>query len=111
VRLVARRDKGSCAYCGGEVIGERGWDFSVQHRLRRGSGGTVRAFVNLPGNLVLLHGSATTSCHGLVEGNPGWARANGYRVDDGITLPAETPIEHAVHGRVLLADDGTWEAA
>lgn len=111
VGIVARRDEASCAYCGSEILGERGWDWSVQHRLRRGGGSTVREFVNLPGNLVLLCGSATTRCHGLVEGNPAWARENGFRVDDGITLPADTPIAHAVHGRVLLADDGTWTEA
>lgn len=111
VRLVAKRDKGRCAVCGEQVQGERGWDFSVQHRLRRGGGGTRRPWVNLPGNLVLACGSATTACHGRIEENPAWAREHGYRVDDGVTLPANTPIEHAVHGRVLLADDGTWTEA
>lgn len=111
VGIVAKRDKGSCAYCGGEIHGERGWDWSVQHRLRRGGGGTEREFVNLPGNLVLLCGSGTTGCHGEIEGNPAGARALGFRVDDGITLPADTPIHHAVHGLALLADDGTWTEA
>lgn len=112
VGIVAKRDQGSCAYCGGEILGERGWDWSVQHRLRRGNGGTDREFVNLAGNLVLLCGSGTTKCHGLVEGNPAWARQHGFRVDDGETLPADTPIEHAVHGRVLLDDEGgTWTEA
>lgn len=108
VGIVARRDQGSCAYCGSGIQGERGFDWSVQHRLRRGNGGTDREFVNLAGNLVLLCGSGTTRCHGLVEGQPAWARDHGFRVDDGVTLPADTPIAHALHGRVLLDDEGGW---
>jgi len=111
VALVWERDSGRCAACAGLCTGERGFDWSVQHRLRRGGGGTRRGWVNLPGNLVLLHGHGSSLCHGDVEGNPAWARERGYRVDDGQTRPADTPIDHAVHGRVLLADDGTWTEA
>jgi hypothetical protein len=111
VDLVLERDFSSCALCGGPVRGERGRDWSVQHRLRRGNGGTVRAWVNLPGNLILLCGSGTTLCHGRVERHRTWAAEQGYRVVDGKTLPSATRLKHAVHGWAVLADDGTWEAA
>ncbi len=111
VRIVWERDAGRCCVCGLRCEGPRGWAWSVQHRLRRGSGGTGREFVNLSGNLVLAHGSGTTSCHGRIEGNREWARRQGFRVADGIVLPADTPIAHAAHGLVLLADDGTWRSA
>lgn len=105
------RDLGHCALCGEPTVGVRGRDWSVQHRLRRGNGGTKRPWVNLPGNLILLHGSGTTSCHGRVERHRTWAAEQGYRVTDGRARPSQVPLKHAVHGWVTLADDGTWEAA
>lgn len=87
VQIVWDRDRGRCCVCGEFCMGARGWDFSVQHRLRRGSGGTERELVNLPGNLVLAHGSGTTSCHGRIEGNREWAREQGFRVVDGVGAP------------------------
>jgi hypothetical protein len=111
VMALFRRDEGRCAVDGAVISGSRGWDWSVHHRLRRGQGSTRRAWVNLPGNLVLLCGSGTVGCHFRVESNGLWARENGFKVREGVTLPADTPIEHAVHGRVLLADDGTWAEA
>lgn len=110
VMQVVMRDYGLCAVCGKGCHGERGRDWSVQHRLRRGSGGTVREFVNLPANLVLLHGSGTTGCHGRVENERAWAKEFGYRVPDGVLLPCEVPLLHHGHGGwVMLADDGTFE--
>lgn len=112
VAMVWQRDGGTCAVCGNLCSGQRGWDWSVQHRLRRGSGGTSRDWINLPANLLLLHGSGTTQCHGRVEKEPAWAERNGYRVVDGRELPSAVPVLHVGLGRsVLLADDGTWEAA
>ncbi len=111
VGLVLTRDLGCCSVCGEPVRGTRGWDFSLQHRLRRGAGSTRRDFVNLPGNLVLVCGSGTTRCHGRIENNREWAAEHGFRVVDGIVLPADTPISHAVHGRVLLDDLGGWSPA
>lgn len=106
VALIAERDRGCCAVCGGLVGGDRGLSWSVQHRLRRGNGGTRRLWINWPSNLILACGSATTFCHGRIERWRTWAQEQGYRVEDGVTLPAQTPIEHAVHGRVYLTDDG-----
>lgn len=108
VDLIGARDNGRCAVCGEVVSGERGWDWSCQHRLRRGGGGTRRPWVNWPSNLVLLCGSGTTRCHGRVEVNRTWAERFGYRVVDGVTLPSGSPILHAVHGWAYLTDGGGW---
>ena len=111
VMALFKRDDGRCALDGAPIRGNRGWDWSVQHRMARKGGGTIRAFINLPGNLVLLCGSGTVGCHFRVESNGLWARDNGFKVREGQLLPAEVPIVHAVHGRVLLADGGTWTEA
>lgn len=107
VEIVWERDFGGCAWCGIGVYGERGFHWSVGHRRPRRKGGDRRPETNQPANLVLLHGSGTTSCHGYVEGHPDESEAKGH------TLPAEAypalePIEHAVHGFVLLDDEGGW---
>lgn len=111
VALVWGRDEGRCAACAGRVTGERGFDWSVHHRLGRKRGGTVRPFVNMPGNLVLLHGHGSALCHGDVGRHVARFTDAGLLVREGVVLPADTPIEHAVHGRVLLRDDGTWTEA
>ncbi|MFG2046184.1 HNH endonuclease [Micromonospora sp. NPDC048935] len=107
VATVVARDFGRCARCGDPVSGERGRDWSVQHRRARAMGGTSRSDANEPQNLILLCGSATTSCHLHVESHREEARANGWAIrlsDD----PAEVPVNHAVHGWVLLNDVGTF---
>lgn len=111
VELVAARDKGRCAACGALVTGRRGIDWSVGHRLPRKRGGSTRPWVNMPGNLVLLHGDGVRLCHGDIERDRTRWTSAGFIVREGVTLPADTPIVHAVHGRVLLADDGTWTPA
>jgi hypothetical protein len=111
VALVWERDSGRCAACSGAITGQRGFDWSVHHRLGRKRGGTVRPFVNLAGNLVLLHGHGSALCHGDVGRHVARFTDAGLLVREGVVRPADTPIEHAVHGRVLLADDGTWTEA
>lgn len=111
VELVWERDSGRCAACAGAITGERGIAWSVQHRLPRQAGGTRRPWINLPGNLVLLHGHGSSLCNGDVESDRARWTAAGFLVRQGVTRPADVPIEHAVHGRVLLADDGTWTEA
>jgi hypothetical protein len=111
VMALFKRDEGRCALCGEPIRGNRGWDWSCHHRTGRKRGGTLRRWINLPGNLVLLCGSGTVGCHFRVESNGLWARDNGFKVREGQHLPSAVPINHAVHGRVLLADDGTWTEA
>jgi hypothetical protein len=104
---VQSRDEGRCASCGHHVHGERGRDWSLHHRRPRGAGGTSLAWVNLPANLILLCGSGTTACHGVIESNRATSYIEGFLVHrNGIRRADEVPIEHAVHGRVLLDDTG-----
>ena len=106
---VAERDEGRCGYCGDEVYGERGEDWSLQHRRRAGMGGDRRPETHAPGNLILLCGSGTTRCHGHVESYRDDAMKTGHAVSANKT-PTLQPIDHAVHGRVLLDDEGGWTA-
>lgn len=103
--MVWVRDKGRCAMCGEWVRGHRGLDWSVGHRRPRRSGGDPRPETNGTGNLVLLHGSGTTGCHGGVERNRTASMELGLLLS-AMQVPASVPIEHAVHGRVLLDDEG-----
>jgi hypothetical protein len=107
VEIVWRRDEGRCVVCGDEIIGTRGLSWSVHHRMARKRGGSIRPFINLPGNLLLLHGTGTEGCHGRVEANGLWAREYGFKVREGRWLPAQVLVDHAVHGPVYLADDGS----
>lgn len=109
IALVKQRDLDRCALCGWGIIGDRGVDWSVHHRRPRGAGGTNRAWINQPANLVLLHGSGVTKCHGLVEANRGHYYAKGFLIREGIRVATEVPIEHRVHGYVLLDNNGTFE--
>lgn len=106
--LVWARDHGCCAWCGAKITGPRGTAWSLHHRRPRGMGSTSLAWVNLPGNLILLHGSGVTGCHGLVESQRAGAIEDGFLVSmNGVARSCEVEITHAVHGRVRLLDDGT----
>lgn len=108
VALIRARDDDRCAWCNRKIRGERGVDWSVHHRRARGSGGTSLAWVNLPGNGVLLCGSGTTLCHGLIESQRAGAVEDGFLVSmNGKAVSSDVEILHAVHGRCLLGDDGT----
>jgi len=108
---VITRDVACCAVCGLPLRGVRGEQWSVHHRAARKAGGTNRPHINLPSNLLLAHGTGSEGCHWRIESNGIWAREFGFKVREGVRLPAEVPVKHAVHGWVTLADDGTWEAA
>ena len=108
VQAIWDRDEGKCAWCGTPIVGERGLNWSVHHREPRGMGGTTSGYVSRPSNGVLLHGSGTTSCHAEVESDRAEAIEKGFLISRiGVERPANVPINHAVHGRVLLSDDGT----
>ena len=80
VALVFDRDGGCCIRCAkGVVLERRGEDWSLQHRRARGRGGDPRPETNLPANLVILCGSATSAggCHEHVENNRTEARLSG----------------------------------
>lgn len=109
VALVFDRDGGCCIRCGKAVRPEgRGEDWSIQHRRARGAGGDVRPETNLPANLVILCGSATSAggCHEHVEKNRTEARLAGWSMrwkQDPIRVPLNT-----WWGPVVLDDKGGW---
>lgn len=112
VFLIVTRDDRRCAACGEQVHGERGRDWSVHHRKPRGMGGSKDPAVSSPANGVILCGSGTTGCHGEVEQRRENAMAEGFLISrNGVQVPSEVPIEHAVHGLVRLDDDGGFTLA
>jgi hypothetical protein len=103
---VWERDQGRCAVCG-----QGGLPMSIHHRRNRGSGGSSDPAINLPSNLLLVC-DGPGSCHSWIGDHPRLAGDAGYVVGlNSIADPATVRVSHAVHGRVLLADDGTWSAA
>jgi len=81
VEAVLERAQGLCEACGEMILGNvRGEDWSLQHRVARGMGGSRRPILNTPPNLLLVHGSGTTSCHGYIESHPVEATAAGWRL-------------------------------
>lgn len=82
VEAILERANWSCEACGVELGDRRGEDWSVQHRRPRGMGGTRWKGINLPSNLMILCGSATTpgSCHEFAESQRTAAVAAGWLV-------------------------------
>lgn len=108
--IVFTRDEGCCGSCGGAITGTRGVDWSIHHRAPRGSGGTKRAWVNQPANLILLCGSGTTGCHGNTESHRDRSIAEGFLLRaNGRAIATDIPIRHEIHGLVLLNDSGFVE--
>lgn len=101
--LVKERDDWTCASCGDPIIGQ----WSIQHRVARGQGGTSNPAINSPANLILLCGSATSpgGCHLACEQRDQRMHDLGFWLTNGQD-PAAVPVAHAVHGWVLLEPDG-----
>ena len=101
---VYERDEHRCVRCGEPL--RPGWR-SLQHRIRRGMGGSRHA--NTMANLIALCGDGTTGCHGETESCRFEARQLGYAV-----LSWENPEQVPVlyHGREwrYLTDNG-WVPA
>lgn len=107
VDAILERAGFSCEACNSPLGDRRGEDWSVQHRRPRGMGGTRWAGINLPSNLLILCGSATTKCHGFAESHRSAAVSAGWLIlsrDD----PRKVPV--LVHGDRwrYLADDATY---
>lgn len=107
VDLVLERDHYSCAWCGGELWGERGRDWSIGHRRPRRKGGDPRPDTNLPSNLVALHGDGVTGCHGEIERERDRAEQVGFLLT-ATAKPYEHKIRHAVYGWCWLDDKGGY---
>ncbi|GAA4439670.1 HNH endonuclease [Phytohabitans houttuyneae] len=109
VEAMRQRDGFQCVRCGGACHGERGRDWSAQHRRARGSGGSSRPDTNRLQNLILLCGSATTGCHGWVESHKAEAERHGWVVWQAGD-PLLKPVDHFLHGLVWLTEDGNWSS-
>lgn len=103
-KAVIERDRSICQWCGRYC--DTTGDYSLQHRRARGMGGSKRPETDLPGNLVLVHGSGTTGCHGAIESQRAEAVRRGFNVPQHLT-PAKVPL--LVHsgpaGRWVRFDD------
>lgn len=114
VKQIHKRDKGRCARCTKwhDLSSGRGDTWSMHHRKPRGSGGHDPKGLWAPdvSNGIILCGHGTDGCHAAVEGTLDESRENGLSVSlNGKMMPWEQPIKHAVHGWVLLNQDGTTE--
>lgn len=108
VEAVLERAQWACELCSAEIGDRRGEDYSVHHRRPRQMGGTRWAGSNSPSNLMLLCGSGTTGCHGVVESHRSGAVAAGWLVlsrED----PATAPVLIHRERWVLLTADATYE--
>ena len=115
MRRAERNGRLCCEGCGKLLpAGERGWEWSVQHRCPRGMGGTRDPRVNNLSRLMVLCGSATTpeSCHHFAESRRTEARGRGWLVDHGVIDPAEVPVLIDNGARwVYLDDDGGYQGS
>jgi hypothetical protein len=93
LETVRARSGGACEGCHAREASE------MHHRRFRSRGGQHTA-----ANLLHLCGWGNhTGCHGIAHSQAGHDK--GWSVNSWAD-PAATPIEHAVHGLVLLDDDG-----
>lgn len=109
VEAVLERANWSCEGCSSPLGDRRGEDWSVQHRVPRGAGGSRLPFINRPSNLLILCGSATTpdSCHEFAETRRAASVAAGWLI-----MHRANPLTVAVlvHGGrfVYLTDESTY---
>lgn len=111
-KLILAREGMQCAGCGVSVAG---WPFSVQHRRARGMGGTKDPAANLPSNLLLLCGSATSpgGCHLLCEQRDPHMHERGlwlYSWEDPAEVPVMLASRHGSGLTVRLDDLGGYAA-
>ena len=113
--IVLDRARHSCERCG-NLLGMNMF-YSIHHRIPRGMGGSDRAELNLPSNLMALCGSGTTGCHGWIESNRSSSYEDGwlcYRNDDPATVVVKIANPQQTGDRfqyVFLTDDGTYKPA
>lgn len=115
VEAALERASYSCEINGDELRGDRGVGWSVQHRRPRGKGSTRDPGSNRPSNILIVCGSGTTGCHGLLENQlraaayeVGWLvhRCACYRPFDCEHSPAKTPVL-ILRNRWVLLDDAS----
>lgn len=112
VEACLERSQYQCEIDGCDLRGERGEGWSLQHRMPR-QGGSVHPRLNLPSNLLVVSGSGTTGCHGLIENQlraaayeVGWLlrRCGCERPFDCEHSPRHTPVL-VLRARWVLLDD------
>lgn len=107
--IVWERDQSRCFRCG-RMLHRGAGDYSIQHRIPRGMGGSRDPVLNSPSNLVLLCGSATTGCHGWAESYRVDAMAQGFLISHlSWVHPAHVPIVRGGREAVRLLPDGMVE--
>lgn len=109
VDVILGRDGHACTRCGGACWGERGLDYSIQHRRARGMGGTVQPDTNMPQNGILLCGSGggDSGCHSWIESHREEARQHGWAIRQDQN-PLLVPVTHYLHGLIYLYSNGSW---
>lgn len=105
VLAVRQRDGNRCAMCGAHGDAR---PLTTHHRINRGMGGSKRADLNHPANLLTLCGSGTTGCHGWVTVNPRKAYELGLAVQRHRD-PEEVPV-NTWRGWVYLDTSGHLRA-
>jgi hypothetical protein len=101
VLRVLDRDGHACVRCGKALRGDRGLDWSLQHRKPRGMGGTSDPAINAASNLLSVCGSGTTGCHGYMESERTEAEDKGW-------LIRRLPTAHPLTEPVLVARESRW---
>lgn len=115
VAKVIDRAYSRCEVCDNPINAvpdTRGIMWSIHHRTPRAMGGTRRAWVNLPANLLLVCGSGTTGCHGWIESNRVDATRDGFLISSNAkgVVAEDVKIRHARFGLCYLQDDGQVRA-
>lgn len=93
---LVERAQGHCERCGRGLPDP----FHRHHRKLRSQGG-----LDTLANLVAI----CKKCHETVHLSPMASYKTGFIVKGGkLNDPAESPLDHAVHGRIMLLDDGSF---
>lgn len=104
--LVIARAGYCCDRCGTPLPGKQ---YSIQHRRARGAGGRRGNVLDTPANLILLCGSGTTGCHGLIECEERQRAGydHGFAIRGEVQAPEEVPIfRHLTHWVIPSERDG-----
>lgn len=101
-QIIYDRANRCCERCGRYAEGG-----SIHHRRPRGMGGSKDPASASAANGVLLCGSGTTGCHGVVESYRATAIGVGWLVRQGVD-PTTVPIPHHTLGPVFLSPDGMY---
>lgn len=106
---ITARSGERCEACG-ERLRRGRW--SVQHRKRKGMGGSRDPELDSPANLSPVCGDGTTLCHGWIEANPLAAQRRGLAIPRGdLDRPEDVPLILPSGRRVLLDDVGFYSPA